>query len=281
VARVLICGTLAYDLIGRFSGRLEAHTRNVKLDSMVHGFGGCAMNMAYNLRQLGHEPVPLVYAGDNFGPDYEQHLSALGISRDGIIQVPGIDCARGLILTDADGAQFTAFYPGPTGLERHHRDLAVFASKDYDGLIIAPDLPEKMLACAGAFVRIKLRVWCPGQYAEMLSAAEAREMLRSIDILIANRHEWDALCHRLPAAEISRQLDEVVITDGPHPVTAVHQQLVVQVPQTSAVDPTGCGDAFAAALVAATLESKDLAEALRAGISQASLCLRTQGSQQH
>ena len=80
MARVLICGTLAYDLIGRFSGRLEAHTRNVKLDSMVHSFGGCAMNMAYNLRQLGHEPVALVYAGDNFVPDYEQHLSGLGIS---------------------------------------------------------------------------------------------------------------------------------------------------------------------------------------------------------
>jgi adenosine kinase len=281
MARILICGTLAYDLIGRFSGRLEARTRNVKLDSLVHRFGGCAMNMAYNLHQLGHEPVPLVYAGDDFAPDYQRHLAGLDITMDGIIPVPGINCARGLILSDTDGAQFTAFYPGPTGLERLHEDLAVFASVDYDGLIIAPDLPEKMLACAGALGGTKLRVWCPGQYAEMLSATGARETLGSVDILIANRHEWDALCRRLPAAEISRQLDEVVITDGPHPVTALHRQLVMPVPQTLAVDPTGCGDAFAAALVATLLEGEDLAEAVRAGISQASLCLGTHGSQQH
>lgn len=278
---MLICGTLAYDLIGRFSGRLEAHSRNVKLDSMVNSFGGCAMNMAYNLRQLGHDPVPLVYAGDDFSPDYEQHLAGLGIRRDSIIQVPGIDCARGLILTDTDGAQFTAFYPGPTGLERLQGDLALHASQAYAGLMIAADLPEKMLACARAFSGIELRVWCPGQYAEMLSAAETREMLERVDILIANRHEWDALCRRLPAAEVSGQLQEVVITDGPHPVTALHQRLVMPVPKASAVDPTGCGDAFAAALVAATLEGKDRAEVLRGGIRQASLCLGRQGSQRH
>jgi adenosine kinase len=239
------------------------------------------MNMAYNLHRLGHEPVPMVYVGEDFAPDYKRHLTNLGINREAIVQVSGSGCARGLILTDVEGTQFTAFYPGPTGLDRHQRDLDLRSAEHFDALIIAPDLPEKMRACARSIAAPRLRVWCPGQYAEMLRASDIMEILLGVDTLIANRHEWEALCRQLPGPEIAGQLAEVVITDGAHPVTAPHQQLEVRVPEAAVSDPTGCGDAFAAAFVAAKLEGRSLKHAIEAGIQLASVCLGRHGSQLH
>ncbi len=281
VARILVSGTLAYDMIGGFATRLDVHPRNVKLDSLIDAFGGCAMNIAYNLSKLGHEPVPFAYVGEDFTPDYEAHLQALQISQEAIIRVSGSRCARGIILTDARGAQFTAFHPGPTGLDRYEQDAARLAAAKFDALIVAPDLPEKMLNCARWFRGVSRRVWCPGQYAEMLTPGVSKRMLEATDMLIVNRHEWDALHQQVPIPEISRRVSQIIITDGAQPVTLLHEGLRIPVPETVAIDPTGCGDAFAAALVAATLDGKGPSESLQSGIGQALLCLRAQGSQQH
>jgi len=73
----------------------------------------------------------------------------------------------------------------------------------------------------------------------------------------------------------------VVITDGANPVTLLHEKMQIAVPVAPAVDPTGCGDAFAAALVGAKLRGRPLSEAVAAGVQQASRCLRLPGSQSH
>lgn len=294
MARILVTGTLAYDDIGVFHEPLAAHTRNVKLAHLHRQFGGCAMNLAYNLRRLGQQPTPLVYVGDDYAPDYLMHVEGHGIDASGIIAVPASSCARGIILTGSDGAQFTAFYPGPTGEERFASDLRRLAGNPPDALIIAPDLPAKMREAAGNGPRIALRAWCPGQYAELLAAEDVRAIAAGCDLLVANRHEWQALCRQVAADDLLARLGEVVVTDGPHPVRLLRQGLTQPVPALASErvrDPTGCGDAFAAALVASLTAASDPARALsdpaalvaavRAGIEQAQRCLQHEGSQNH
>ncbi|MFM8354901.1 MAG: PfkB family carbohydrate kinase [Gammaproteobacteria bacterium] len=304
--RILICGTLAFDLIGHSVDALDGSLRNVKLSAIATGFGGCAMNMAYSLRLLGHAPVPLAYVGDDFGP-YADHLDRLGIDRSALFPVSGAYCGRGITLTDPSERQFSAFHPGPSGLDRLDRDMReTLAAHAFDAALLAPDLPEKTLTAARLLTRVPLRVWCPGQYAEQTDAATLAAMLPLVDVVVVNRHEWRVL---LRAARLLREvpihngasgdtritrrgtLPRIVITRGPQPVRLwvpeiaprgrLAQVPVPPVPATAAVDPTGCGDAFAAALTARLAASADLQSAVRAGIDLARACLGRPGAQAH
>jgi adenosine kinase len=284
MGRVLICGTLAYDDIGRFAEALQPGTRNVKLEDLHRAFGGCAMNMAYNLAGLGHQPVPFVYAGDDYGGDYARHVAARGISETGIFRIPGTPSARGIVLTGSDGAQFTAFYPGPSGVHRWPGDLAgLLADGHFDAAIVAPDLPAKMAGCAQALSASALLLWCPGQYAELLSAAELAACLEARPLLVANQHEWLALTALMPAGDLLASCRGVVITAGAAPVRVLPQQVEVSVPAPpgTPLDPTGCGDAFAAALCASLLAGASLPAAVAAGCRVAGQCLICAGAQNH
>ena len=285
MARILVCGSLAYDDIGAFDTPFSADTRNVKLYRLDRGFGGCAMNIAYNLAGLGHRPVPFVYAGDDYSGDYARHVAASGVSETGIFRISGTPSARGIVLTGSDGVQFTAFYPGPSGIDRWRRDLeAVFGEGVYDAAILAPDLPEKTVGCAERLAGAPFRLWCPGQYAELLVRAEIEPVLERVDLLVVNRHEWRALTSRLPAGDLLRRSLRVVVTDGANPVELVVEGASVPVPpvpEHAVVDPTGCGDAFVAGLTNALVASASLEAAVTAGIRLAGRCIRHSGAQAH
>lgn len=285
MARILICGTLAYDDIGEFSSPVRDGIRNVKLDRLDRSFGGCAMNIAYNLAGLGHQPVPFVYAGDDYSGLYAHHVARCGISEAGIFRISGTSSARGIVLTGADGEQFTAFYPGPSGLDRFAQDLdQVTTGQPLEAAVIAPDLPEKMTGCAAALAQVPWRLWCPGQYAELLDAAVIGPMLRACNLLLVNRHEWLALCRHLPGQDIASAAGHVVITDGPNAVEILPTQMHVPVPalrQSSQIDPTGCGDAFAAGLISRLIDDGDLRNAVADGIRLAGRCLASRGAQTH
>ena len=83
----LICGSLAFDTIMTFEGRFaeqilpdQLHILNVSflVPSLRRDFGGCAGNIAYSLKLLGGEPLPMAMLGSD-GADYLQ-LSLIHIS---------------------------------------------------------------------------------------------------------------------------------------------------------------------------------------------------------
>lgn len=285
MARILICGTLAYDDIGTFDSPFGSRTRNVKLERLHQHFGGCAMNIAYNLAGLGHQSVPFVYAGDDYSGGYAHHVARHGISEAGIFRIPGTPSARGIVLTGSNGVQFTAFYPGPSGARRWQQDIdELLTGSGFDAVIVAPDLPDKMAGCAVRAGAPALRIWCPGQYAELLQRPQIEPALRACNLLVVNRHEWLALCERVPADELRGQAGRVVITDGSGPVEVQPDATTVPVPPADAAadtDPTGCGDAFVAALASALLAGAELPAAVRSGIELAGRCLHYGGAQNH
>ncbi len=117
--RTLICGSIAYDNIMVFRGRFrehilpeQIHILNVSflVPELRREFGGCAGNIAYNLKLLGSDPLVMGTVGDD-SPLYFERLERLGIKLDFVRQVPNTLTAQAFITTDLDDNQITAFHP--------------------------------------------------------------------------------------------------------------------------------------------------------------------------
>jgi adenosine kinase len=85
----LICGSIAFDSIMVFHDRFrnhilpeQLHILNVSffVPEMRREFGGCAGNIAYNLKLLGGEPLIMATVGDDAAP-YLERLDRLGLPR--------------------------------------------------------------------------------------------------------------------------------------------------------------------------------------------------------
>ena len=107
---------------------------------MRREWGGCAGNIAYNLKALGGEPVVMATIGDD-GAAYRERLATLGIAIDGVRHVPGTFTAQAFIITDLDDNQITAFHPG--AMKCSH-ELHVADVRDIGLGIVAPDGREGM-----------------------------------------------------------------------------------------------------------------------------------------
>ena len=83
-----ICGSVAYDTIMEFPERLKAHILPDKLHmlnvavlvpQMRREFGGCAGNIAYNLKLLGETGYAMGGIGRDFQP-YSEWMQKQGLS---------------------------------------------------------------------------------------------------------------------------------------------------------------------------------------------------------
>ena len=116
----LICGSLAYDTIMVFPDQFKnhilpdkVHILNVSflVPRMRREFGGCAGNIAYNLKLLGGEPIPMATVGADFGP-YRAWFEEQEINLDHIKVIDELFTPQAFITTDHDNNQITAFHPG-------------------------------------------------------------------------------------------------------------------------------------------------------------------------
>src|SRR5512144_203047 len=116
----LICGSLAYDVIMVFNDHFKnhilpdkVHMLNVSflVPSLRREFGGCAGNVAYNLKLLGGEVYPLGTVGDDFDA-YARWMDDQGIDRRYLKTIAGSYTAQAYITSDLDDNQITAFHPG-------------------------------------------------------------------------------------------------------------------------------------------------------------------------
>src|SRR5512138_3541904 len=118
--RALICGSIAFDTIMVFPDRFKAHILPDKIHmlnvsflvpQLRREFGGCAGNIAYNLRLLVDVGYPMATAGRDFGP-YAEWMARTGVPTDHIKVVDSEHTAQAFITTDLDDNQITAFHPG-------------------------------------------------------------------------------------------------------------------------------------------------------------------------
>ena len=256
----LICGSLAFDTIMTFEGRFaeqilpdQLHILNVSflVPSLRRDFGGCAGNIAYSLKLLGGEPLPMAMLGSD-GAGYLQRLQALGIDHRHVGQVQDTYTAQAMIMTDLDNNQITAFHPG--AMMHAHQNRIGPDCKASVG-IIAPDGREAMLQHAAQLVAAGVPfVFDPGQGLPMFSGEELACFIGQASWVTVNDYEGKMLCERTgwSLTDISRKVRGLVVTLGAQGcevwVDGEKTHVAPVVPQ-QVVDPTGCGDAWRGALL--------------------------------
>lgn len=257
---VLICGSLAFDTIMNFEGRFseqilpdQLHILNVSflVPSLRREFGGCAGNIAYGLRQLGGQALPMAMVGDD-GVEYLQRLQAQGIRCDFVRQAEGAYTAQAMIMTDRDNNQITAFHPGAM-MQAHH--IIIESRPDILLGIISPDGRDAMLQHAQQFKAAGIPfVFDPGQGLPMFSGDELKEFISLANWVTVNDYEAKMLCDRtgLSCAQISSQVHGLIVTLGDQGCEVWVNGCDERVPAVTATvvrDPTGCGDAFRSAVL--------------------------------
>ena len=184
----VICGSLAFDTIMTFEGRFaeqilpdQLHILNVSflVPALRRDFGGCAGNIAYSLKLLGGEPLPMATVGSD-GADYIARLQGLGISTQFVRQVADTYTAQAMIMTDRDNNQITAFHPGAM-MQAHI--TKVQARPDIKLGIISPDGRDAMLEHAQQFKAAGIPfVFDPGQGLPMFDGTELAAFIEQVDL---------------------------------------------------------------------------------------------------
>lgn len=257
---ILVCGSLAFDTIMTFEGRFaeqilpsQLHILNVSflVPALRREYGGCAGNIAYGLRQLGAPAVVLATLG-NDGEEYLERLTSLGVDTQQVSTAKGSYTAQAMIMTDRDNNQITAFHPG--AMSQAH-DNPVPQRADLRLAIISPDGRDAMLTHARQLHAAGVPfVFDPGQGLPMFDGDELVQFIELATWVTVNDYEGRMLCDRtgLSLASVSQRVRGLIVTLGEQgcEVWESGQKTVVPgVKAAEVVDPTGCGDAFRAALL--------------------------------
>lgn len=289
----LICGSLAFDTIATFPGRFsqqimpdQLHILNVSflVPTLRREFGGCAGNIAYSLKQLGGQPLIMATVGAD-GAEYLQRVASWGASTALIRTVPDAHTAQAIIITDTDNNQITAFHPG--AMQSAHLN-AVPPDSDIRVAIIAPDGRDAMLQHAAQLAQAKIPfIFDPGQGLPMFDGAELRSFVEQATWVAVNDYEAQMLCERTGQTleSLSRShLRGIVVTLGAEGCELWQNGLRVRVPGLAAetvVDPTGCGDAFRAALLHGIEQGWPLERCVQLGNRVGAIKVACRGGQNH
>jgi adenosine kinase len=290
--RTLICGSLAFDSIMVFHDHFKNHILPDKIHilnvsflvpEMRRDFGGCAGNIAYNLRMLGGNPIIMATVGDDFAP-YRQRLAALGLSQECIRQLPDSYTAQAFITTDLSDNQITAFHPGAMN-QSHLNDAS--SAPDIRLAIVSPDGREGMLShCAQLYQAGIPFIFDPGQGMPLFSGDDLLHMVGQADYLTLNDYEAELLQSRtgLNLEQLARQVKCLIVTRGVEGSQFYVDGKILQIPCAPAreiVDPTGCGDAFRAGLLFGITSGMDWETTGRLASLMGALKIERRGGQNH
>jgi adenosine kinase len=289
----IICGSIAIDTIltfmGDFSEQIlpdQIHKLNVSffVPGMRKEYGGCAGNIAYALRQLGGDPLPMGEVGAD-ASDYLSHFHALGIDTRLIMVDNGGYTALCTIMTDRANNQIAGFHPG-TSAYAHKNNIAV--DEKANGVkigIISPHGRDPMWARAHQFKQAGIPfIFDPGQQLPVFNGEEHRQLIELAEYVTVNDYEGALLTEKTgwSLAEVSMHVKGLVVTLAEHGCEVWTQGSKVHIPGVKAsaiVDPTGCGDAFRAALLFGLERGWSLERCCELGNKIGALKIASQGGQ--
>ena len=289
---ILVCGSLAFDTIMTFEGRFaeqilpsQLHILNVSflVPALRREYGGCAGNIAYGLRQLGAHAVPLATLG-NDGQEYLERLRALGVDTAHVNSSTESYTAQAMIMTDRDNNQITAFHPGAMSMAH---DNPVPARNDITVAIISPDGRDAMLTHAKQLHAAGVPfVFDPGQGLPMFNGEELKQFIELASWITVNDYEGKMLSDRTGWSfeDMASRVRGVIVTLAEHgcEVWEGGQKTVVPgVKAAQVVDPTGCGDAFRAALLHGLEQGWSLARCADLGNRMGAAKISTRGGQNY
>jgi len=288
----LICGSYAYDTIMVFHDKFKnhilpdkVHMLNVSflVPNMRREFGGCAGNIAYNLKLLGGEPLPMATVGSDFAP-YAEWMDKCGISREHIKVINDSFTGQAFITTDLDDNQITAFHPGAMSLS-HENHVADAPSASIG--IVSPDGRDGMIEHAKEFEETGVPfIFDPGQGMPMFDGEDLLRFVEQANWVTVNDYEMEMLQQRTGKSphEIAERVDALIVTlggEGSHIYTKGQRTEIPSIKTSQLADPTGCGDAYRAGLLYGLMNDMDWETTGRLASLAGGIKIEHHGTQQH
>ncbi len=288
----LICGSFAYDTIMVFHDRFKNHILPDKVHilnvafhvpDMRREFGGCAANIAYNLKLLGGEPVPMGTVGTDFAP-YAEWMDKQGVSRTHVTVVDGTYTAQAFITTDLDDNQIIAFHPGAMD---HAHNNKIEDAKGITLGMVSPDGRTGMIEHATQFAEAGIPfIFDPGQGLPLFGGEELIDFIDKATYVCVNDYESQLICDRtgLSPHEIAERVEALIITRGGKGSEIYLTNRRIDIPAADVreiVDPTGCGDAYRGGLLYGLMNGLDWEVTGRIAALMGALKIEHHGTQNH
>jgi adenosine kinase len=283
---------MAYDNIMVFPGRFQEHILADQLHilnvaflvpEMRKEFGGCAGNIAYNLRMLGGDPLIMATVGRDFAT-YRELLADQAVNEKYITEIPETFTAQAYITTDLDDNQITAFHPGAMDFS-HQNKVPVDAGITVG--MVSPDGRQGMLEHAAQFAEANIPfIFDPGQGLPMFDGGELKNFIDQASWVAVNDYEGQLLQERTgwSAEQIAERVEAFIVTrggSGSKVYTAGKQLDIPAVKPQQIVDPTGCGDAYRAGLLFGISVGMSWEDAGRLASLIGSIKIADRGTQNH
>jgi adenosine kinase len=283
---------MAWDTIMVFKDKFSNHIlpdkiHRLNVSFLVPGlrreFGGCAGNIAYNLKLLGDVGYPMATVGRDFGP-YREWMSKTGVPADHIKVFDSEHTAQAFITTDLDDNQITAFHPG--AMQQSHANK-VSDAKGVSIGIVAPDGRDGMIQHAEQFAAAKIPfIFDPGQGLPMFGGDDIKRFVDQATWVAVNDYEWELVQQKTgwKAQDITQRVKALIVTRGAQGSVIYTPEGDVEIPCAKAravVDPTGCGDAYRAGLLHGLLHGLDWRTTGRIASLLGAIKIESLGTQNH
>ena len=275
-----------------FSDRFKAHILPDKIHmlnvsflvpQMRREFGGCAGNIAFNLKLLGDVGLPMATVGKDFG-SYSEWMDRNGVPRDYVKVIEAEHTAQAFIITDLDDNQITAFHPG--AMQQSHLNKVTDAKGATVG-IVAPDGRDGMLQHAEQFAAAKIPfIFDPGQGLPMFGKQDLERFVGQATWVAVNEYEWQMVQQKTgwTVKDVVSQVDALIVTLGSQGSTIHTRDGAISIPcaaPRAVVDPTGCGDAYRAGILHGLLHGLDWQTTGRIASLMGAIKIETRGPQNH
>lgn len=285
-------GAAGIDVVGRLESDLNPAASNPA--RIRRSYGGVARNIAENLARLG-QPVRLitVLGEDRTGSELLDHTAASGVDTSAVIRTPAYPSGFYMAILDRSGRLQLAVDDmraleeiTPHYLKEHE---SLFKSSSL--VFVDANLPVKTLRTAASLAR-RAKIPICADTASFTLAERLIKFLPRYYLVTANSKEAGVLTglsfeasDRDTAMEAARNLVNqgvriALVTLAEYGVVYATSETTghISAIRTRITDPTGAGDAMTAAVLFALLNEIELDDAIRLGVSAASLTLRHPGS---
>lgn len=289
---VVVIGAAGVDIVGRLKGDLHEGSSNPA--QIRTSFGGVARNVAENLARLGQAVILLTAVGeDEEGERLVRNAQIAGVNTEYIIRCGdcptgmyvGILNSKGEILFAMDSMEVTHNIT-PAYIRKH---LHLFKGASF--VFIDLNLPPETLRTIYSLAK-RYRVPVCADPTSMHLAPRLIPYLGRTFLITPNFSEASLLAKQPQKSSSRRQalliaktlvsqgVDVVIITMAEQGLCYASSETNGHIPaiQTEILDPTGVGDALTAAVLFALLNEMPLDEALRLGVSAATLTLQYTGA---
>ncbi|EIJ44332.1 sugar kinase, ribokinase [Beggiatoa alba B18LD] len=288
----LICGSFAFDTIMVFKDQFKNHILPEKVHilnvsflvpDMRREFGGCAGNIAYNLKLLGGNPLPMATVGTDFTP-YSQWMDNCQIPRTHIKTIENSYTGQAFITTDMDDNQITAFHPGAMSFSHQNK---VSDAKGITIGIISPDGRDGMIEHAQQFAAANIPfIFDPGQGMPMFNGDDLKKFIDQATWVTVNDYEWELMRDRTgyTPEQVAERTKGLIVTKGGEGSIIYTQEKTYEIPCAKAkqlVDPTGCGDAFRGGLLYGLMHGMDWETTGRIASLIGTIKIEHSGTQNH